>query len=161
MFNRDSILVLACYCLMCGLPSMVNAKPSAPLDIENINPKIIRPGEEVRSVIRFTARADLQHVTVSLSPYSGIELLSPEQHIEFTDLKRNDTRKIKIRIRLTNKTGYLSVFATTTNMEGGTQTRSIAIRYESAVEAVQKKRSQGIRKKSPGEKLILLPGSSR
>ncbi len=161
MFNRDSILILVCYFLMCSLPSVVNAKPSAPIDIDNVNPKISRPGEEVRSVIRFTPRTDLQHVTVSLSPYSGIDLLSSERHIEFTNLKRNDPREIEIRIRLTNKTGYLSVFATTTNMAGTTQTRSIAIRYESAVDAVNKKGSRRIKKNSPEEKLILLPGSPR
>ncbi len=162
MFNRALIVMLACHLVVFSIPSTANAKPSAPIDIEKITPETIRIGEEVRSVIRFTAKTDLQHIDVSFSPYSGIELLSHKRHIEFFDLKRNDHREIELRIKLTRETGYLSVFARTTSMAGNTQTRSIAIRYGTPSDTLKRKpsRKNGTNNAS-GERLILLPGSPR
>ncbi len=161
MFNRSMMLLLVCYLVISSVPSMANAKPSAPIDIDNINPEIIQVGEEVRSVIRFMAKDDLQHIEVSLSPYSGIELLSHERHVKFFDLKRNDYRAIEVRIKLTNETGYLSVFATTTNMAGNTRTRSVAIRYGSSSDTLNRKSSRKNENDALRKKLILLPGSPR
>lgn len=161
MFNPAIIFMLVCYLMILSFPSMANAKPSAPIDVDNITPKIIRIGEEVHSVLRFTAKTDLRHVKISLSPYSGVVLLSSKRHAEFTDLKRNHPRKIKIRIRLTEETGYLSVFATTTDMAGNTRTRSVAIHYTSMVEARNNRPSRQTSKNTAEERLILLPGSPR
>ncbi len=161
MFNRALVVMLACYLVVFSIPSTVEAKPSAAIDIEKITPKTIRIGEEARSVIRFTAKTDLQHIEVSLSPYSGIELLSHEGYIRFSGLKRNNYREVEVRIKLTKETGYLSVFATTTDMAGNTQTRSIALRYGTLSDTSNRKSSRKNENNASRKKLILMPGSPR
>ncbi len=161
MFNRSMMLLLVCYLVISSVPSMANAKPSAPVDIDNITPEIIQVGEEVRSVIRFTPKTDLRYLKISLSPYSGIELLSSDRYVELTGLQRDNPREIEIRIRLTNETGYLSVFATTTDMAGNTRTRSVAIRYNSSDYTPNRKSSRENENDALSKKLILLPGSPR
>ncbi len=153
--------MLASYLLVFSIPFIADAKPSAPIDIKNITPNTIRIGEEVRSIIRFTAKTNLRHIKVSFSPYSGIELLSHKRYVEFFDLKRNDHREIAIRIKLTKEIGYLSVLARTTSIAGKTQTRSIAIRYGSPSVILKRKPSKKNGDNVSGERLILLPGSPR
>jgi len=162
MTNKALILSLTVFLVACSSPPAVQAKPSAPVEINYSIPKTVQAGDEVTTVIQFTAKTDLQWLTVSASPYSGIELLSGGDRIEFANLKTGDTREITVNIRLAEEVGYLSVFATTTDSRGKTRSKSIAIRYGAVGETtIQKMRPRGLIDNSKDEKLILMPGSPR
>jgi hypothetical protein len=156
------MLLFTCFLVACGAPQTVHAKPSAPVEIEYSAPKTARAGDEVTTVIRLTATTDLQKLTVTVSPYSGLELVSGGDHVEFTDLQSGGTREIEVNIRLTDELGYLSVFATTTDSRGNTRSKSIALRYGTADEVtIQKMTPRGMVEESTGERLILMPGEAR
>ena len=146
----------------CSNAPAVHAKPTAPVEIEYSVPKNVATGDEVTTVIRFVAKSNLQNLTVSASPYSGLDLLSGGDMVEFTNLQKGDTREIEVEINLLGEVGYLSVFATTTNALGNVQTKSIAVRYGTAGEATMKKiQPKGLVEGAKGEKLILMPGEAR
>lgn len=162
MINRTLILLLTGFLVACSSPPAVQAKPSAPVEINYSVPKTVQVGDEVTTVIRFTAKTDLQRLAVSASPYSGIELLSGGDSTEFTNLKSGDTREITVSIRLVEELGYLSVVASTTDSPGSTRSKSIAVRYGSANAAtLQKMQPRGLVEDAKGEKLILMPGEAR
>ena len=63
---------------------------------------------------------------------------------------------------MADEAGYLSVFATTTDSRGKTQSKSIAVRYGTVGDAtIQKMRPQGLVEDSKGDTLILMPGEAR
>lgn len=162
MINRTLMLLLTGFLVACSSPPAVQAKSSAPVEIEYSTPDKIQAGDEATTVIRFTAKTDLQTLTISASPYSGIELLSGGDSIEFANLKSGDAREITVSIRLIDELGYLSVFAATTDSRGNTQSKSIAVRYGAAGEAtIRKIQSRGLTENPTGEKLILMPGEAR
>ena len=162
MINRALVLFFASFLITCGSLSAVQAKPSAPVKIDYTVPKTVQAGDDVITIIRFTSKADLQYLTVSTSPYSGLELLSLGESITFINLKAGDIREISVSIRLLEELGYLSVFATTTNLLGSTRSRNIAIGYGSsnAIE-LKKKQSKGVESDSQGNRLILMQGEAR
>ena len=160
--NKILVLVLSSFMAACSLSSAVYAKPSAPVEIEFSVPKNVQAGEDVTTVIRFVAKTNLQHLTVSASSYNGLELTSGGAPLEFTNLQSGEVREIEVKIRLLDEVGYLSVFATTTNLLGNVRTKSVAVRYGSVGEAtIQKMKSQRVMDDSTGEKLILMPGDAR
>ncbi len=160
--NKILVLILSSFVVACSNPLIANAKPSAPVKIEYSVPKNIEEGTEVTTKIRFAAKINLQRLVVNATSYSGLELVSGGDRVEFTNLQSGDVREIEVNIRLADEVGYLSVFATTTDSRGNTQSKSIAVRYGTVGEAtIQKMRPQGIVKDSLGEKLILMPGEAR
>jgi len=160
--NKILMLILSSFVVACSNPLVAHAKSFAPVGIEYSVPKTVEIGEEVTTVIRFVVRADLQRLVLSVSPYSGLELIASGDNVEFADLQKADAREMAVNIRLTDEVGYLSIFATTTDLRGKTQTRSIAIRYGAAGEAtIQKMRTPGSIDNSKDERLILMPGSPR
>ena len=162
MINRALVLFLVSFLIACGSLSPVQAKPSAPVQIDYIIPKTVQAGDEVTTIIRFTSKTDLQSLTVSTSPYSGLELLSGGESFTFSNLKDGDVREISVSIRLLEELGYLSVFSTTINLRGSIRSRNIAVGYGSAnATALKKNHSRGLKTDSQGARLILMPGEAR
>ena len=160
--NKILVLILSSFVVACSNPPVAHAKPSAPVKIEYSVPKNIGSGAEVTTKIRFVAKTNLQRLVVNATPYSGLELVSGGDRIEFTDLQSGDVREIEVNIRLADEVGYLSVFATTTDSRGNTQSKSIAVRYGTVGDAtIQKMRPQSLVEDSKGETLILMPGEAR
>ena len=162
MITRTLILLFTSFLVACGAPQTVHAKPSAPVEIDYSAPKTVRAGDEITTIIRLTATTNLKKLTVTVSPYSGLDLVSGGDRTEFTEIQSGNTREIKVNIRLTEEVGYLSVFATTTDTQGNTRTKSIALRYGTVGDTInQKMRSPGTVEDSTGEQLILMPGEAR
>jgi hypothetical protein len=161
--HRLVFIFLTCFVTACSSPQNVQAKPSAPVKIEYSVPKDVQSGEEVTTVIRFTAETDLQRMEVSASAWRGVELLSSDEANVFEGLKRGDSREFEVRVRLTDEElGYLSVVATTISTLGSTRTKTTAIPYGTAGAITQQKlESPNLQEGADGERLILQPGSPR
>ena len=162
MINKILVLILSSFVVACSNPPVAHAKPSAPVTIEYSVPKNIEVGAQVTTIIRFIAKTNLQRLVVTATPYSGLELISGGDRIELNNLQSGDTHEIEVNIRLADEAGYLSVFATTTDSRGKTQSKSIAVRYGTVGDAtIQKMRPQGLVEDSKGDTLILMPGEAR
>ncbi len=160
--NRIFVLILSCFVAACSNQPAAHAKSSAPVNIKYSVPKTIEVGAEVTTTIQFVAKINLQRLVVSALPYSGLELVSGGDRIEFTGLQRGDIREIEVNIRLADEVGYLSVFAATTDSRGNTLSKSIAVRYGTVGKAmIQKMRPRNLIEDSKGDKLILMPGDAR
>ena len=162
MMNKIILLIFSGLLAACSNATPVQAKQSAPVDIIYSVPKNISSGSTLSTTIQFSAKTDLQKLTVSARPYSGIELMSGGDAIDFDKLQNNDTRSIKVNVQLTDDIGYLSVFATTINTRGRTQSKSITIRYGTSNQStLQKMQSPHLIETPKGEQLILMPGAAR
>ncbi len=162
MIRKTKDILWICLVMVCSMPFMAFAKPTAPVAIKYSVPKNVQMGDAVSTIIRFVAQADLERLEVSVSPYEGLILTSNEKKVLFLDIKRGETRELGVKIQLTDpEVGYLSVFATTTTAIS-TRTKSIAIRYGTAGPVTsQKLRSKKLVETPEGENLILLPGDPR
>ncbi len=109
-------------------------KPTAPVSIEFLVPENLQAGDTVTTAIQFGAEADLEQLEVSVAPYEGVEIISKNETVVFQSVKQGETRAIEVTVRLLDKIGYLSVFATT-SITGRVSTKAIAIRYGSAGDA--------------------------
>ncbi len=145
------------------VPTLLEAKMTAPVTIEYTVPKTVQTGDTVSTVIHFIAQTDLEVLKISVAPYRGLKLLSKKEETLFFDLTKGERRDLEVEIRLTDpEVGYLSVFATTETIRS-TSTKSIAIPYGSAGVLTRQKLKPGnsVFKPSEGEALILMPGDPR
>ena len=162
MMNKILIVILFSLMTACSNQSVVHAKPTAPVAIEYSVPKNIQPGTEITTSIRFVAMTDMQLLAVSASSYEGLTLISGGHPVEFTNLKRGDSREMEVTIHLDEERGYLAVYASSTATTGKTRSKSITIGYGSAGAATkQKMKSPHYSEQNSGEKLILMPAEDR
>ncbi|NOY84735.1 MAG: hypothetical protein GXO96_07940 [Nitrospirae bacterium] len=163
MRETATITLFIYFIFLCLVPTVLEAKTTAPVTIEYTVPKTVQTGDTVSTVIYFIAQTDLEVLKISLEPYRGLKLLSKKKETFFFDLKKGERRDLEIEIQLTDpEIGYLSVFATTETMRS-TSTKSIAIPYGAAGVLTREKlkSSNSAFKRSEGEALILMPGDLR
>ena len=167
MNNKPVILALTFLISACSNSAMINKKSSdpvqqstlsAPVTFEFNVPKNTRVGEQVTTTIRFVASTDLNELSMSAAPYSGMSLVSGGEQVIMTGLKAGDAGEVQITIRLEEEVGYIAVFASTTNTRGNTLSKSSTIRYGTAGTATrQKLKSPHVVDGATGQKLILMP----
>ena len=167
MNNKLVILALTFLIAACSSPAMVNknssepvqqSKSSAPVTFEFNVPKDTRVGEQVTTTVRFVASIDLDELSMSAAPYSGVALVSGGEQVIMTGLKAGDAGELKVTLRLEEEVGYLVLYASTTNTQGKTLSKSATIRYGTAGAATrQKLKSPHVVDGATGQKLILMP----
>ncbi len=163
MRRTSNIILFIYFIFFYFVPTLVEAKMTAPVHIEYDFPKTVHTGDTVSTVIRFIAQADLEVLKVSITPYKGLNLLSKTEETLFLDVARGELRELEVEIQLTDpEVGYLSVFATTETIRS-TSTKNIAIPYGRAgVLTREKLKSNNHSVQSAGgEELILMPGDPR
>ena len=144
----------------CSQPQSANAKPSAPILIEYSVPKTIEPNIPVITVIKFISERDLKSLKVQALAYSGIKLESAKEPVKFISVLTGDYREVQVTVRLLDEVGYLSVFATTTDLQGRTKSKSILIKYGTATKTtIEKMKSPDLKEDSEGRKVILMPAT--
>lgn len=155
------MLVVVLFTIACSNATLVNAKASAPVDVEFSVPDNIVPGEQVTTKIRFVAKTDLSQLKVYARAYSGITLNTGGDEEILVDVKSGGSHEIETSILLNEEQGSLAIYVTTTDSLGRIMHRNLLVPYGNAKAASLMKKSgvspKGVTTSTTGEKQILVP----
>jgi hypothetical protein len=157
LMNRICVLLVSCLITACSQSTLVQAKPSGPVDIEYTVPKNVAIGEVVTTILRFKAKTYLQQLVVSASPDRGLTLDSGVDKQVFTNIETGAMREVEISIILNDSKGYVTVAAETTDANGRIRHKNKMIKFNS--NKIDTSRSKTV-DYNTGEKLILMPAEA-
>jgi hypothetical protein len=87
------------------------AAQSALVIVDYDSPKPARIGDEVTSVIRFRALADLDELEVSVAADEGLEVISTPETARFQSVGKGQDRVLTVTVRITGpKDAALAIF---------------------------------------------------
>jgi hypothetical protein len=107
---RRSVVVsiAALWVLMLALPlAQTQHKPeSASVTIDYDDPPAnMKTGDEVTTTIVFLALADTERLEVEIDADDGLQILSTPTETVFTDVKKDETRQLQVKVKLTDAKG--------------------------------------------------------
>ena len=155
--NKFFIILLTFFIAACGQTLVAQAKPSAAIDIQHTAPKNISSGDNAVATITLVAKTDIQHLTVDLSAYKGLTLVSGDEHIQVSGLNNGESHQLDVTIHLIDNIGYLAVKATLTDINGQQQHKNIALRFGERTSSSEKTNLSEIKDK----KFILMPAKKK
>jgi hypothetical protein len=103
------IAAIAALCLlMLAVPlAQTRLKPqSASVTIDYDDPPAnMKTGDEVTTTIVFLALADTERLEVEVDADDGLQILSTPTEAVFTDIKKDETRQLQVKVKLTDPKG--------------------------------------------------------
>jgi len=100
--------IAACCVLMLAAPlaQTLHKPQSASVTIDYDDPPAnMKTGDEVTTTIVFLALADTERLEVEVDADDGLEILSTPTETVFTDMKKDETRQLQVKVKLTDPKG--------------------------------------------------------